>query len=95
MAVMRNRKDGGCSMCNASDENVGKKRCCHVLDNAAMQVRSEKGTNFIGITGTVDNKETEFSVKANEAKIKKFISTLSSGLSKKEQEGILSVLRKG
>ena len=46
MAVMRNRKDGGCSMCNASDENVGKKRCCHVLDNAAMQVRSEKGTNF-------------------------------------------------
>ena len=95
MAVMRTKKDGGCSLCNAADENVGKKRCCHVLDNAAMQVRQEKGTNFIDISGTVDNEKTEFSFKANQAKIKKFISSLSSGLSKKEQEGILSVLRKG
>ena len=94
MAVMRTRKDGGCSLCNAQDKNVRKKRCCHVLDNAAMTVRHEKGTNFIDISGTVDNKETGFSVKANETKIKKFISSLSSGLSKEEQEGILSVLRK-
>ena len=95
MAVMRTRKDGGCSLCNASDENVGKKRCCHVLDNASMEVRYEKGTNFIDISGTVDNDNVKFSMKANQTKIKSFISTLSNGLSKEEQEGILAVLREG
>ncbi len=93
MAMIRTRKDGGCSLCNASDENVGKKRCCHVLDNASIQVRRERGINYIDITGTVDKDDTNFSIKANEAKIKSFISNLSSGLSKKEQDGILSILR--
>ncbi|MBQ8218191.1 MAG: hypothetical protein IJZ79_02705 [Bacilli bacterium] len=95
MAMMRTRKDGGCSLCNASDENVGKRRCCHVLDNAAVAVRHEKGINYIDISGKVDGNDTEFSVKANQEKIKSFISTLSSGLSKKDQEGILSILREG
>ena len=93
MAMIRTRKDGGCSLCNASDENVGKKRCCHVLDNASMQVRRERGINYIDITGTVNKDDANFSIKANEAKIKNFISNLSSGLSKKEQDGILSILR--
>ena len=91
--MMRTRKDGGCSICYASDENVGKKRCCHVLDNAALAVRHEKGMNFIDISGTVDKQDANFSIKANEEKIKGFISSLSTGLSKKQQDSILSVLR--
>lgn len=93
MATMRTKKGGGCSLCNASDENVGKRRCCHVLDNASIEVRREKGTNFIDISGTVDNEKTEFSMKASQTKIKSFITSLSSGLSKEDQEGILSILR--
>ena len=93
MAMMRTRKDGGCSLCRASDENVGKKRCCHVLDNAAIAVRQEKGINYIDITGKFDKNDAEFSIKANQEKIKSFISSLSTGLNKKDQEGILSVLR--
>ncbi len=92
-AMMRTRKDGGCSLCRASDENVGKKRCCHVLDNAAIAVRQEKGINYIDISGTVDKNNTEFSIKANQEKIKGFISSLSAGLNKKQQDSILSVLR--
>ena len=91
--MMRTRKDGGCSICYASDENVGKKRCCHVLDNAALAVRHERGMNVIDISGTVDKRDTNFSIKANEEKIKGFISSLSTGLSKKQQDSILSVLR--
>lgn len=91
--MMRTRKDGGCSICYASDENVGKKRCCHVLDNAALAVRHEKGMNFIDISGTVNKQDANFSIKANEEKIKGFISSLSTGLSKKQQDSILSVLR--
>lgn len=94
-AVMRTRKDGGCSLCRASENNVGKKRCCHILDNAAIQVRHEKGINFIDITGQFDNKDVEISMKANQSKIKDFISTLSSSLSKKEHDDILSILREG
>lgn len=93
MPMMRTKKGGGCSMCNASDENVGKRKCCHVLDNASIEVRQEKGTNFIDISGKVDNEDTTVSVKANQAKIKSFISSLSNGLSEQERDEILSVLR--
>lgn len=93
VAMMRTRKDGGCSLCYASDENVGKKRCCHILDNAAMQVRHEKGMNFIDITGTTDNDNVAVSIKANQTKIKDFISSLSTGLSKKDQDNVLAALR--
>lgn len=91
MPTMRTKKDGGCSLCNASDENVGKRRCCHVLDNASIEVRKERGTNFIDIS----DKDTTVSVKANQAKIKSFISSLSSGLNEKERNDILAVLREG
>lgn len=93
MAVMRTRKDGGCSLCNAADENVGKRKCCHILDNATMMVRKEKSTNFIDISGKYDNNDVQFSVKATQKKIKNYISTLSAGLSEKDQESILSILR--
>lgn len=95
MGVMRTRKDGGCSMCNASDANVGKRRCNHILDNASIEVRHEKGINYIDITGKMNDASTGFSIKANQKEIKSYISSLSSGLSKKEQEDILSVLREG
>lgn len=93
MAVLRTRKDGGCSLCNASDENVGKKKCCHILDNMSIAVRKERSTNYIDISGQVDKNDVEFSVKANEKKIKNFITSLSKGLTKKDQEEILTALR--
>ncbi len=93
-AMMRTRKDGGCSLCRASDDNVGKRKCCHVLDSASIQVRQEKGINYIDISGKVDKNKTEFSIKATEDKIKGFMTNLSKGLNKKDQDSILSILRK-
>jgi hypothetical protein len=95
IGVIRAKKDGsGCSLCRASEENVGKRRCNHILDNANMQiVMSEKGINYIDISGQVNKKRTELSIKADEEKVKGFISNLAKGLSKKDQESILSVLR--
>lgn len=91
--VIRTRKDGGCSICYASDENVGKKRCCHVLDNASINVRKERGAKFIDISGQVDDEDTTISIKASEKKIKNYISSLSKGLSKKEKSELLDILR--
>ena len=91
--IIRTRKDGGCSICYASDENVGKRRCCHVLDNASIKVRHESGINFIDLSGELDGEETSFSMKASEKKIKDFISSLSDGLTKEEKEEILAVVR--
>ena len=93
MGVIRTKKDGGCSICNASEENVGKRKCCHVLDNASIQVRREKGVNLIDISGSVDGEETSFSMKANEAKIKNYIASLSDGLTKEEKAEILAIVR--
>ena len=93
--VMRTRKDGGMSICYAKEENVGKKKCCHVLDDAAIEVRREKGINFIDITGKFGKDSVGFSVKANEKKIRDYISNLTDGLTKKEQTEVLNVLRKG
>lgn len=95
MSMMRTCKDGGCSLCNATDANVGKRRCNHVLDNASIKVRKEKGTNFVDISGQINGENQTLIVKANETKIKSFISSLSNGLSKKEQEDVLSALREG
>lgn len=91
--VIRTRKDGGCSICYASDENVGKRRCCHILDNATMAVRHEKGTNFIDISGQVDEEDTTVSIKASQDKIKDYISSLSNGLTKKQKTNILNALK--
>ena len=45
---LRPRRDGGgCSLCYASDENVGKRRCCHVLSGPTLTVREEKGINIV------------------------------------------------
>lgn len=91
--VIRTRKDGGCSICYASDENVGKKKCCHVLDNASINVRHERGTNFIDISGQIDDEDTTISIKATEKKIKSYMKSLSDGLSKKEKNDLLDMLR--
>lgn len=91
--VIRTRKDGGCSLCRASEENVGKKRCCHVLDNAAISVRHERGINFIDLSGEIDDQKVAFSVKASEKTIKNYIASLSDCLTQKEKEEILSIVR--
>ena len=93
MAVIRTKRDGGCSLCNASEANVGKRRCCHVLDNASIQVRHENGMNLIDISGNMNGEETSFSMKANETKIKNYIASLSDGLTKEEKAEILAVIK--
>lgn len=92
--VIRPLKGGGCSICRASDNNVGKRRCHHVLDNATMTVvEHQRGINLINIEGQVDGKDSSFSIEASDAQIKSYISSLSSGLSKKERATILAVLQ--
>lgn len=95
MAQLRTRKDGGCSICYASDENVGKRRCCHVLDNAAMAVRKEKGMNFVDISGNTHNgDDTTISIKASEKKIEDFITSLyANGVPKKKRPSLLEAMR--
>ena len=90
--VMRTRKDGGCSICKASPENVGKRRCNHVMDDAEIKVKKEGNINFINISGKVDGKNTKFNIEASNEKIKDYISNLSKGLSKKEKQSILNTL---
>ena len=91
--MLRTRKDGGVSMCRASDENVGKRRCCHILDGATFKVRQEKGMKFVDIEGNLNGEGVSFSVETSDNNIKTYISNLSDGLSKKEKEDILKVLR--
>lgn len=88
--VIRTRKDGGCSVCRSSEENVGKKRCCHILDDAEMKIRHERGINFIDIT---DEKKQIVSIKTNENKIKNYIASLSEGLSEEDKEDILALIK--
>ena len=45
--VLRTRKDGGTSICYAPEDKIGKRRCCHVMDNAAIKVQKSGSTNFI------------------------------------------------
>jgi hypothetical protein len=92
--VIRPLIGGGCSICRAAEENIGKRKCKHILDNASIiYVEKDKGTNFINIEGRVDGKNASFSVEASDKKIKEYIINLSSGLSKKEKATILAVLQ--
>ena len=92
--VLRTRKDGGTSICYAPEDKVGKRRCCHVLDDASITVQKSGSTNFINISGKVDGKNTSFNIEASESKIKNYISDLSSGLSDNDKQSILDILRK-
>lgn len=92
--VLRTRKDGrGCSICHAKPENVGKKKCCHIMDGANMTVKKINGTNFVNIDGKMNGEQTKISIEANEKKIKSYISNLSKALNKKEKDNILNALR--
>ncbi len=90
---IRALEGGGCSLCYASDDNVGKRRCKHILNGATMAVRHEKGMNFVDISGKMDDSDTQFSIKATEKDIKNYITSLSNGLSKKDKETILDAMR--
>ena len=70
--MLRTRKDGGVSMCRASDENVGKRRCCHILDGATFKVRQEKGMKFVDIEGNLNGEGVSFSVETSDNNIKTY-----------------------
>lgn len=91
--VLRTRKDGGTSICYAPEDKIGHRRCCHIMDNAAIKVQKSGSTNFINISGQVNGKNTSFDIEASEDKIKHYISDLSNGLSKEEKQSILNVIR--
>lgn len=44
--ILRERKDGGVSPCSASEENVGKKKCCHIAVGAAT-IATVLGTSLL------------------------------------------------
>ena len=92
--VLRPRKDGcGCSLCTASEENVGKRRCVHTLNGVSMTVHRDGNTNFVNIDGTIDDNDVSLSIKATQKKVKEYITNLSNGLSKKDKENVLNALR--
>ena len=94
--VVRPLKGGGCSICRAAPENVGKKRCHHVLENAAMAaVKHHDGVTTIDISGTVDGKDTKFSIKASEKEVHDYVSSLAKGLTTQQRKDVLAALRRG
>ena len=38
-AVLRERKDGGYSPCKAKEEDVGKRKCCHVPGTVSFELK--------------------------------------------------------
>lgn len=92
-AVIRPLIDGGCSVCRASEENVGKRKCRHVLSEAVMTVEKEGSTHFVDIEGVNESSSEKFSIKATEADIKNYISTLSKALTDEQKQEILAEIR--
>ena len=92
-AVIRPLIDGGCSVCIASEENVGKRKCRHVLSEAVMTVEKEGSTRFVDIEGVNESGSEKFSIKATEADIKNYISTLSKALTDEQKQEILAEIR--
>jgi hypothetical protein len=90
---IRQLQGGGCSLCRASDENVGKRRCRHILDGVTMDVKKVNGMNFVDIKGKMNNEDVKFSAKATEKDVRNYITSLSKGLSKKEKASILDAMR--
>ena len=91
--VIRPLLDGGFSVCKANPENIGKRRCRHILSEVAFEVKKEGDSKFIDITGQMDGKSSEFSIKTTEKEIKEYIKNLSSGLDQKDKDSILDALR--
>ncbi|MBQ4031579.1 MAG: hypothetical protein II625_07465 [Bacilli bacterium] len=44
--ILRERKDGGVSPCSASEDNIGKKKCCHIAVGAAT-IATVLGTSLL------------------------------------------------
>lgn len=91
--VMRPLIGGGCSICYASEENVGKKKCRHTLDGLNVKGHNIKGVQVFDISGVLDGKDTvTFKVQPTTDDIRDAIKEFSNGLTKKEKNGIYDVL---
>lgn len=96
IGIIRPLKTGGCSICTASEENVGKKKCQHMLSDAIITVLPKQaGSNLrvINIDAFEDSNATNISIAATTSQIKTYISNLSNSLSDEERNSILEVLR--
>lgn len=85
MSVIRPLKTGGCSICNASEENVGLRRCNHT-HGQTLQVEKVNGVNYVEVN---DEKE----IKENEKEVVTYIKELSTKLTKEEKEELVNILR--
>lgn len=91
--VIRPLQGGGCSLCRASEKNVGKKKCKHILNDFAIDVEKHRGMNIVRIDGLVDGAKTSLSGEANEKQIESYLTNLSKGLSPKKHDSILNMMR--
>lgn len=94
--TIRPRKDGGCSLCKASEENVGKRRCCHMLGGTTMSVVHKNGMNYVDISGTLDHKDKiHLTAEVDEQTIHKMLAELTgvAPLPEKEKKNILKSIR--
>ena len=84
--VIRPLKEGGCSMCKASDKNVGKKKCRHIL-GSSINITEEHGIRFIDIKGEdqFTKDPVAFKVQPTEEAIINFFDTCGATLTKKEK----------
>lgn len=93
MPIMRRTKDGGISPCRSPEDNVGKGRCYHILDNAdsiELIYNKKERCYYVDISKDGVNKLT---VTAQKKIIKSFLKTLEESLKPEEREKIILFLR--
>ena len=90
MSVIRRRKDGGFSECNAPVELVGKGRCCHVIEegtNEEMEIsKIQRGMYEVKV-----NKNSTLTIEAQKEAIADFFENLPK-ISKEKQQRLIKFL---
>lgn len=86
MAVIRPLKTGGYSVCRASEENIGKRRCQHIGGSnvQSFPVQKTQGLETINVEEVKNKKEKD---------IRSYFNKLTNALSDKDRNLILSELR--
>lgn len=91
------RKDGsGVSMCYASEENVGKRRCCHMPGSIPIHIEQEGVTSLIDMEKQfTGNKSTRDFTNVTSDDIKNYVKSIADQLKKQEKADIVEILRNG
>ncbi len=90
--VLRNLKDGGCSICYASEENVGKKKCKHVNGgNSDVVVQNTSGFKVLDCTQMIDDEKV--SMKERKSFISNYFDSIQDLLPPEQKQELLVALR--